>query len=193
MDSRETSRKELEDRLSEEVAEATGAMDDLRYVVMRLIRFVLSVTADTVWTVSLVAMMWVPLAVWTEHSRGHGYYYWPGWDAGWEPFKVWIYTMHPIVSCMIPCVLFVVAWMLAPAIGFPYRYRATKPGLGIRECEACKAKIADLWFCDRCHHFRIVKILTSFLWLVSLAVTIAFIAYDAIRLFLSIGLASNRK
>jgi len=159
---------------------------------MRTVRLVITMVSDVVWFMSMSMALWIWLAILSGWGKDPDAY-WVAYRAGETTWRNWFYVAHPFISFITPICAFICSWMVSAAVGLPYRYRATKPGLGIRECGNCGAKIVDTWICEKCGDFRYVKIATSLIWLVSFLVTVVFVTYDVVRIIVAGLLMSGGK
>jgi hypothetical protein len=141
-------------------------VDDARYLLMRLVRYVVSwacwatmIVSTFVAFCSLIAC----LGLW-----GH------------EDFDGWRGMMmaHPFAFLFSSVISVLVFLALYVAIATPYRYQTTKPGLNARTCGTCGVQGPDLWRCGNCQGFRVAKVFSGIIWLLGLALTIVTYVLD---------------
>ena len=72
----------------------------------------------------------------------------------------------------------ITAGVLCWACGTPYRYNTKMPGIVVKTCCRCKARMEDKWFCPRCGELRPGGVINSLLWLLSLLLTVVFVIHD---------------
>ena len=103
--------------------------------------------------------------------------------------KVFFNYPVPMAIIFIPLTMFI--WIQLMAIGLPYRYAIAPPGLRIKKCWQCDAETSDYLHCSTCGAFRLGRVLTAAVWILSLVVTVAWITNDTLMMLVTLAGAAK--
>lgn len=163
------------------------SVDDLRYLLMRTLRLILSIAFEIAFVFSLTWGVFGCLVhgLRFRHliSVGDVYLYQLEW---YYRFMVW----SPWVAALTCIAIAVALWCCLFAITIPFHYTTNKPGLSVRTCWRCEKPTRDKMLCGICGAFRPGRVATILLWFGSLAVTLVYIVHDIISIV--IGVAAFR-
>lgn len=145
-------------------------VDDARYLIMRLARFVISFVFFAAMLLSLFMAFVTPIiwVVWRQVPENQ--IVWWRYPAAIHPWMAFFGFAAGVAVCFA---LFV-------AIATPYRYTSNKPGLDVRTCGSCGVQGPNNWFCGNCNGFRYVKVFSSIIWLLGLFLTLFTVTFDGI-------------
>lgn len=155
--------------------------DDLRYVIMRVLRFSIGLL------MRLYAIYF--LGMWAKAWFMFG----TAWGMALTPWHRVIVdgTNHWfIIGCSF-LLTSMILFGLDLAVGVPYRYRSAKPGLSARTCGSCGIQVPDDWLCNHCKGFRPAKFFTQSMYAASVLVTLVFVVYDVLSFGLGTTLATG--
>lgn len=164
--------------------------DDLRYLIMRTLRFVTMFGCQ----VTLVASFWFGL-----RSFGFGLIKF----MSSRPLEImepeasmWYWRMafaNPWLCVILAMAAFAGCFALWFAVGVPYSYQTGAPGVNARLCGRCETVIPDSVVCQKCGQFRVQWFVTKLLWVLGAVVTVAHFVNDATIMVVGFLLARNNK
>lgn len=162
------------------ISDASG---EIRYLIMRSARLVLSLAMEVLMFILLVpAVFAVFFSINYALSFGN-----IGVFEGTNPVFTFVGN-HAIISMvvLVPAVLFL--WVQCMAAGLPYRWSTSMPGLITKKCWSCGADdILDELYCSRCEAFRLGRVITAGVWCLSLVVTVAFVINDTLMILITVA------
>lgn len=183
----------------------------LRFTLMRLVRFMLTLACEVVAVAGACAtgiwgtatLAWAGCAVLAvlmftlggafDGDRSWINFYtrelYPFLERSPHPLLVWSF-IYPFVVLVPSAIVMMVAWGQAVALGVPYRWENLPPGADVVLCEDCGAKIVDGLNCAKCRSFRPKYVVMRLIWGLNTVITTVWVAHDS--LFGFIGFARGK-
>lgn len=160
------------------------AEDDARFTLMRIARFISTVTLQAIGLACLAYSAQLIVggfmvanhtqAMITERliSTGNNHLPWT------------VLYAHPFIWTLVLWAVAIVSIPLSFSTASAYYFTVVAPGLRTRRCRSCGIKIQDTLNCSNCSTFRPGYLLSRFFWAVSALISLA----NLILTILSIGL-----
>jgi hypothetical protein len=101
------------------------------------------------------------------------------------------FIQHPYVLLIPSFIIMVVAYGQAIALGVPYRWKNSPPGVNVVKCSACGKKIVSGFACSKCGAFRFEHVVLRLVWGVNVCITTVWVMHDCLLGFM--GLSSGKR
>lgn len=171
-------------------AAISDASDEIRYLIMRTARLLLSLAIEITMFVMVVPMVvsvyFSIFYVLTLGNLGPA-------APGLGPLYNFL-AEHCLISAvvLVPAVLFL--WIQCMAVGLPYRFSTTPPGLRLKKCWRCAAEIPDYLNCPSCGAWRNGRVITIAVWMLSFVITTLFVINDTLMVLITVaGMSKGSK
>lgn len=171
------------------IAAFSDASDEIRYLIMRTARLLMSLVIEiTMFAMAVPMVFSVYFSIFYILTMGN-----IGTATNGNPFYLFV-ANHCLISAaiLVPTVLFL--WVQCMAVGIPYRFSTTPPGLRLKKCWRCAGEIPDYLNCPLCGAWRNGRVITIGVWMLSFVVTVAFVINDTLMVLITVaGMSKGNK
>lgn len=160
------------------------AEDDARFTLMRIARFISTVTLQALGLTCLYYSTGLFVAGFVIFNHTPEMITARLISTGSNHFPYNILYAHPFVWSLVLVVLAIACFPLSYLTSAAYYFTVVAPGLRVRRCRHCGRSIQDTLNCSSCSTFRPGYLLSRFFWAISACVSLA----NLVLLILSLGL-----